>query len=74
MARSRYVEDRGLTSRMVGTMVGLGLLYVVLGAILIALGVSTSVVLLLSGAGLFLQRSEERRVGKECRSRWSTYH
>src|SRR5438552_12882411 len=21
-----------------------------------------------------LQRSEERRVGKECRSRWSTYH
>ena len=24
-------------------------------------------------AGL-LQRSEERRVGKECRSRWSPYH
>src|ERR1017187_9977415 len=24
------------------------------------------------GAGLF--RSEERRVGKECRSRWSPYH
>ena len=23
---------------------------------------------------LFLQRSEERRVGKECRSRWSPYH
>ena len=22
----------------------------------------------------FLQRSEERRVGKECRSRWSPYH
>src|SRR5579871_5385141 len=22
----------------------------------------------------FLVRSEERRVGKECRSRWSTYH
>ena len=21
-----------------------------------------------------LQRSEERRVGKECRSRWSPYH
>ena len=24
--------------------------------------------------GHFLQRSEERRVGKECRSRWSPYH
>ena len=22
----------------------------------------------------FIQRSEERRVGKECRSRWSPYH
>jgi len=26
----------------------------------------------LSGTGKF--RSEERRVGKECRSRWSPYH
>src|SRR5215216_7927027 len=25
-------------------------------------------------AGLALLRSEERRVGKECRSRWSPYH
>ena len=25
-------------------------------------------------AGLFTTRSEERRVGKECRSRWSPYH
>src|SRR5256885_2180659 len=24
--------------------------------------------------GEFLKRSEERRVGKECRSRWSPYH
>ena len=24
--------------------------------------------------GLFAYRSEERRVGKECRSRWSPYH
>src|ERR1043165_3093531 len=32
---------------------------------------------LLFGVGLVLQmrnRSEERRVGKECRSRWSPYH
>src|SRR2546427_11696727 len=27
-----------------------------------------------SGAGLADGRSEERRVGKECRSRWSPYH
>src|SRR6266702_8139580 len=28
----------------------------------------------LSGTKLFVPRSEERRVGKECRSRWSPYH
>ena len=26
------------------------------------------------GAGVVETRSEERRVGKECRSRWSPYH
>ena len=26
------------------------------------------------GKALLLSRSEERRVGKECRSRWSPYH
>ena len=26
------------------------------------------------GAGKTTMRSEERRVGKECRSRWSPYH
>ena len=26
------------------------------------------------GVGEVLARSEERRVGKECRSRWSPYH
>ena len=25
-------------------------------------------------SNLFISRSEERRVGKECRSRWSPYH
>ena len=34
-------------------------------------GVSQSVTVTLSGA---YERSEERRVGKECRSRWSPYH
>ena len=28
----------------------------------------------LTGHGYGLTRSEERRVGKECRSRWSPYH
>ena len=28
----------------------------------------------LIGASLAAERSEERRVGKECRSRWSPYH
>src|SRR3712207_9555494 len=28
----------------------------------------------LSGGGATFSRSEERRVGKECRSRWSPYH
>src|SRR3712207_6903038 len=27
-----------------------------------------------SGSGVSFTRSEERRVGKECRSRWSPYH
>src|SRR5256885_9241281 len=27
-----------------------------------------------NGDGTFTDRSEERRVGKECRSRWSPYH
>ena len=31
--------------------------------------------LILHGAlGTEMERSEERRVGKECRSRWSPYH
>src|SRR2546422_1666654 len=29
---------------------------------------------LTKGNGAFQSRSEERRVGKECRSRWSPYH
>src|SRR5256885_8468879 len=29
---------------------------------------------ILSGAAKSVKRSEERRVGKECRSRWSPYH
>src|SRR5258707_11181652 len=35
---------------------------------------STSSVMWRSAATLESMRSEERRVGKECRSRWSPYH
>ena len=33
---------------------------------------ATAITVEIQGGGL--QRSEERRVGKECRSRWSPYH
>src|SRR5688572_32097089 len=35
---------------------------------------SQSVLLIDKHTGANLTRSEERRVGKECRSRWSPYH
>jgi heat shock protein HtpX len=53
MARTRYGADRGLSARMMGTLFGLGLLYVVLAAVLIALGINAWFVLVLSG-GLLL--------------------
>ena len=36
--------------------------------------VQTGVTALLPHQGDIFHRSEERRVGKECRSRWSPYH
>ena len=43
------------------------------GVLASLIGVAT---LIATASGAFgeLQRSEERRVGKECRSRWSPYH
>ncbi len=55
MARTRYGTDRGLSARMVGAMFGLGLLYVVLAAVLIAVGVNAVFVLVISAALLFGQ-------------------
>lgn len=55
MATTRYAGDRGLTRRMVGTMFGLGLLYVAVAAVLIALGFSTIIVLLIAGGMLWGQ-------------------
>jgi heat shock protein HtpX len=55
MARTRYGTDRGLTARMVGTLFGLGLLYVILAGVLYALGVGAIWVLGISAALLFGQ-------------------
>ena len=38
------------------------------------LGKYAEVKLIEKDGTLFIVRSEERRVGKECRSRWSPYH
>ena len=41
----------------------------------IDLGTSSVKIVLMDTAGhIIANRSEERRVGKECRSRWSPYH
>ena len=55
MARSRYEKDSGLGTRMLGTLFGLGLLYVILAGLLIAIGINAIFVLVLSGGFLFGQ-------------------
>jgi len=55
VAATRYAGDSGLTRRMVGTVFGLFLLYVILAAVLIALGASTAFVLIFSAGLLFCQ-------------------
>lgn len=55
MARNRYASDPGLTRRMVGTMSGLLLMYVVVAVLLIAVGVRAYWVLIFSGGMLFMQ-------------------
>ena len=51
----------------------LGLVQMALGAIVV-LTTSTLNRLMMVEFSLPALRSEERRVGKECRSRWSPYH
>src|SRR3712207_3497796 len=43
-------------------------------AVLTRLGVETTSIIAILGAASLAVRSEERRVGEECRSRWSHYH
>jgi heat shock protein HtpX len=55
MATTRYASDRGLITRMTVTMFLLGLVYVVLIGVLIAVGVSAIFALIIGGGGLFFQ-------------------
>ena len=55
MRRTRYGTDRGLSARMVGTLFGIGLLYVILASLLIALGFNAIFILAISGGLLFAQ-------------------
>ena len=56
-----------LGASVVGATLGLGSIYVVLCFISVILQIIITV-------SIGILRSEERRVGKECRSRWSPYH
>lgn len=55
MARNRYATDRGLAVRMGATMFFLGLLYVTLMGVLLALGFAWWFVLIIATGGLFAQ-------------------
>src|SRR3712207_7431004 len=64
---------------VIGWFIGWDLLleYIAIVAV-VAIGISGYLEAFLDGFGVALPaavtRSEERRVGKECRSRWSPYH
>ena len=47
---------------------------IALGAIIMASIIISRLISIIGISLLVLVRSEERRVGKECRSRWSPYH
>jgi heat shock protein HtpX len=55
MSNSRYEPDKGLTRRIIVTMAGLGLVYVIIIVLLIALGLSAIWVLVIAGGLLWAQ-------------------
>ena len=64
--RSRAPARRPSTQRRpVSTGTGMGAKLLIMAAVVAAV---------VFGVAIFFKRSEERRVGKECRSRWSPYH
>ena len=58
---SEILKERGMTAKELCALVGI---------------TEANLSILRSGkaSGVRFHRSEERRVGKECRSRWSPYH
>ena len=81
MKKEHFLQSEGfktVAASVLSILIGLAV-----GSIVILIVGLTSPNLSLSSAwdgirivfgGLFSTRSEERRVGKECRSRWSPYH
>ncbi|NNN15740.1 MAG: zinc metalloprotease HtpX [Acidimicrobiaceae bacterium] len=55
MAKTRFQKDKGLQARMLLTVFLLGALYVVFVAILLSVGIQTSVVLVIAAGLLFVQ-------------------
>lgn len=55
VAQTRYASDKGLTRRMIGTMGGLGLLYVLVIGVLIAVGMNALFVVVIAGGMLWAQ-------------------
>src|SRR5256885_3559489 len=64
LARRDLEEARGVAEQAAGVHPHDPAVHLLLGRIALASGRSVDAV----------ERSEERRVGKECRSRWSPYH
>jgi heat shock protein HtpX len=62
MARSRFRPDRGLVTRMLGTVFLLGLLYVVFIAVLIAVHVSAILILVIAGGFFLIQYFASDRI------------
>src|SRR3712207_2737905 len=57
-----------------GFEVAWALRYDTLSVVMVAMVTFVSTLIHLYSVGYMSHRSEERRVGKECRSRWSPYH
>ena len=70
-----YVDDLAIATKFYRDVLGLAVLSEGPRMVSIDAGGATLLLLFKRGATLEgFERSEERRVGKECRSRWSPYH
>ena len=58
---------------VIGVLILLGVFLFCIPELLVLLVILFAIIIPVQAASLLL-RSEERRVGKECRSRWSPYH